>query len=73
MPDTVNHYTNMTRPKPDLIPTSIRLDKETLRQLSEAASFQQTSRTELVRFAIAEILVRWQAERRAFLEKLIEA
>jgi predicted transcriptional regulator len=56
----------------ELIPTSIRLDRETLRELNEAAALQQSNRTELIRQGIAEILTRWTIERKAFIQKLME-
>ena len=63
----------MTTDKQQLIPTSIRIDAESLRQLTEAAALQQTTRTELLREAIAEILDRWKAERKTLIQKLMEA
>jgi len=63
----------MTQKNTDLIPTSIRIDRESLRQLTEAAAIKQTTRTELLRQAITEILNRWKAERKSMLQKLMEA
>lgn len=63
----------MTTEKNELIATSFRLDRGSLRELSEAAAIQQTTRTELLRQAVTEILVRWRNERKALLERLIEA
>ncbi|HLK64253.1 MAG TPA: ribbon-helix-helix protein, CopG family [Bryobacteraceae bacterium] len=62
----------MTTDKQPLIPTSIRIDAESLRQLTEAAALQQTTRTELLREAITEILNRWKVERRVMIQKLME-
>jgi predicted transcriptional regulator len=62
----------MTTDKHQLIPTSIRIDAESLRQLTEAAALQQTTRTELLREAIEDILDRWKAERKTLLQKLME-
>jgi hypothetical protein len=45
----------------ELIPTCIRLPKETVRLLSEAAALQQTTRTHLIRLSIGETLSRWLA------------
>ena len=73
MLNVVNHHIPMTTQTNDLIPTSIRLDRETLRQLSEAAALQQSNRTELIRQGITEILNRWKTERKAFIQKLMEA
>lgn len=63
----------MTKNNYELIPTSVRLDRESLRQLSEAAALQQTTRTKLLRQAVTEILERWKTERKAFIKNLMEA
>jgi predicted transcriptional regulator len=68
----VNRYKTMTTDKQPLIPTSIRIDAESLRQLTEAAALQQTTRTELLREAIEGILDRWKAERKTLLQKLMD-
>ena len=62
----------MTTEKDQLIPTSIRIDAESLRQLTEAAALQQTTRTELLREAVADILNRWKTERKALIQKLMD-
>lgn len=63
----------MTTDKTELIPTSIRIDADSLRQLSECAALQQTTRTDLIRGAILDVLARWKIERKAFIEKLMDA
>jgi predicted transcriptional regulator len=63
----------MTKEKEQLIPTSIRIDSESLRQLTEAAALKHTTRTELLRQAITEILNRWKIERKAIIQELTEA
>ena len=62
----------MQTTKTELIPTSIRLDPETLRQLKQAAALKGTNRTDLIRLGIIHVLHLWDTEKTTVLQRLME-
>jgi hypothetical protein len=63
----------MTPAEQDLIPTSIRLDRATLQQVSEVTALKQTTRTTFIREALTAALEHWNRKERAMtIQRLVK-